>query len=101
MKGLLLEILEHLDTAGPSTPGDTVAAVGAPRYRVLAAFHCLEEMGLVVPLYSKGTYKIYQISELGRILLRAAASTGGLSLAIQEMLGSRITSKALEGEVED
>lgn len=86
MAGILLEILDHLNREGPQAPGDTVHAIGAPRYRVLAAFHCLEELGLAVPLYSKGSYRIYQITELGRQLLRKAEETGSLALALQNHL---------------
>ncbi|MCE4628414.1 MAG: hypothetical protein F7C34_04620 [Desulfurococcales archaeon] len=86
MPGLLVEILEYLEREGPQAPGDVVAALRAPRYRVLAAFHCLEELGLAVPLYSRGSYRIYQISEAGRQLLRQAQEQGGLALALQSAL---------------
>lgn len=86
MPGLLVEILEYLEREGPQAPGDVVAALRAPRYRVLAAFHCLEELGLAAPIYSRGSYKIYQVTEQGRALLRAAQETGGLAAAISELI---------------
>ena len=84
--GLLLRILERLEAEGPKAPGDMVVSLGAPRYRVLAAFHCLEELGLATTIYSKGSYKIYQITEQGRSLLRLAQETGNLSIALQGIL---------------
>jgi predicted ArsR family transcriptional regulator len=93
MKGLLQNILEYLEASGPQGPGDVVAALGAPRYRVLAAFHCLEELGLVSPLYSKGTYKIYRITGQGRLLLRIAQEQGDLSIALQSILEAGISDR--------
>lgn len=86
MRGLLASILELLDSEGPTSPGDAVISLGAPRYRVLSAFHCLEELGLVSALYSRGTYKIYTITERGRMLLKAAQETGGLASALDGLI---------------
>ena len=86
MRGLLFSILELLDNRGPTSPGDAVISLGAPRYRVLSAFHCLEELGLVSALYSRGTYKIYTITERGRIILRAAQEAGGLASALDNII---------------
>jgi predicted ArsR family transcriptional regulator len=88
--GTLTEILEVLESKGPQGPGDVVAALNTPRYKVLAAFHCLEELGLIVPLYSKGTYKIFQISETGRQVLKLAKEEGGLASAIEDLIVQRI-----------
>ena len=91
MRGLLISILELLDRDGPTSPGDAVISLGAPRYRVLSAFHCLEELGLAAPLYSRGTYKIYTITERGRMLLRAAQETGGLASALDSIIRTAMT----------
>ncbi len=82
---LILRVLELLRDHGPLGPGDAVAATGAPRYRVLAAFHCLEELGLARKIYERGTYKVYQISMAGEALLDAARSSG-LAGALEEAL---------------
>lgn len=76
MTGLAEKILEILDNKGTLAPGDVVALTGAPRYRVLAAFHCLEELGLIEKAYARGTYKIYQVTLLGRLLLQKAEGKG-------------------------
>ena len=85
MAGLLLRILQALDRQGPLAPGDAVSILGEPRYRVLSAFHCLEELGLASLVYSKGTYKIYQITLAGKELLRQAGEKG-LAAALEEAL---------------
>jgi len=85
MPGLLLRLLSLLDEEGPLAPGDAVARLGAPRYRVLSAFHCLEELGLASPVYEKANIKIYQISLAGKELLRQAGA-GGLASVIEEAL---------------
>ncbi|MEB3844073.1 MAG: hypothetical protein LRS48_00140 [Desulfurococcales archaeon] len=91
MTGLMVSLLEVLAEKGPLAPGDAVSLVGAPRYRVLAAFHCLEELGLAAPLYSKGSYKIYSITEQGRAMLRIAGEEGSLALALGKALEALYT----------
>ncbi len=93
-------ILELLEKEGPLSPGDAVAHRGAPRYKVLAAFQCLEELGLIAPLYKKGTYKIYQVTDAGVILRKASERSSiadQLYQAIQslEALGSHVGSEAV------
>ncbi len=75
---LARRILELLAERKALAPGDAVALTGEPRYRVLASFQCLEELGLIEKVYSRGTYKIYQLSMLGEKLLQKA---GAASLA--------------------
>lgn len=88
MPGLAERILEVLEEKGTLAPGDLVSITGEPRYRVLAAFHCLEELGLIAKVYSRGTYKIYQITSLGRMILRSAQGRG-LSYSLEKIvLGS-------------
>ncbi len=83
MAGLAHKILEIAHDRGPIAPGDAVAATGEPRYKVLAAFQLLEELGLLDKVYSRGTYKIYNISITGKVLLERAREEG-LARAIEE-----------------
>lgn len=76
MPGLAERILEILAARGTLAPGDVVALTGEPRYRVLASFHCLEELGLIEKVYARGTYKIYQITLIGRRLLEKSQGKG-------------------------
>jgi len=86
VQGLLARILALLREKGPMGPGDAVAALGEPRYRVLSAFHCLEELGLARKIYERGTYKVYTISLAGEALLEEAASGATLASIIEEAL---------------
>ncbi len=72
---LLLDILEVLVEEGPLSPGDVAARLRAPRYRVLSTFHCLKDLGLIREIYSKGSYRVYEVTIYGRYLLSAAAET--------------------------
>lgn len=62
---LVLEALEER----PRGPGDVVSLTSIPRYRVLAYFHLLEFFGFIDRVYSKGLYKVYVLTNLGRELL--------------------------------
>ena len=64
-----MEILSLVSEKGLLAPGDAASLLGAPRYRVLAAFHCLEELGLIEAVYKRGSYKVYRISRLGEEVL--------------------------------
>jgi predicted ArsR family transcriptional regulator len=86
MQGLLQRIMEVLSEEGPLTPGDVVVRLGAPRYRVLAAFHCLEELGLAAPIYSRGSTRIYTLTTTGRAALKIASEEGGLASVVQRIL---------------
>ena len=86
MAGLLLRILGLLRDKGPLAPGDAVTSLGEPRYRVLSAFHCLEELGLAAKIYERGTYKIYRITLAGETLLEKAAEEGAAHRVIEEAL---------------
>ena len=100
--GVVLRILESLEEAGVAGPGDLVAATGLPRYKVLAAVKCLEELGLVEPIYSKGSYRVYRLSRLGARLLEEARSGVSLPEALESGLSlsgvhSAPVSQAAEG----
>ncbi len=73
-------ILEALEKKGAANPGDIVAETGLPRYLVLAAFHVLHELGMIELIYSKGSHKVYRISEKGREYLHSEMITGGENL---------------------
>ncbi len=68
--GELKQILEALEEK-PRGPGDVVSLTGIPRYRVLAYFHLLEFFGFIDKVYSKGLYKVYILTSLGRELLES------------------------------
>lgn len=68
---VVLEVLRALREAGIASPGDLVASTGMPRYLVLSAFRCLEELGLVERVYAKGTHRAYRVSSLGLRILDA------------------------------
>lgn len=69
MRGSLYVVLKALESTSPASPGDIAKGVDLPRYRVLALFQVLEEAGLVEPIYSRGSYKIYVLTGLGRRVL--------------------------------
>jgi|ECHvirMinimDraft_2_1075157.scaffolds.fasta_scaffold12338_1 predicted transcriptional regulator len=63
-------ILEALE-GEMSNPGEVVIKTKLPRYEVLAAFHILEELDLVEVVYSKGSHKVYQLTNKGLEVLEA------------------------------
>ncbi|MCE4604818.1 MAG: helix-turn-helix domain-containing protein [Aeropyrum sp.] len=69
MAGLVYGLLRALESYSPASPGDLARRVDIPRYKVLSLMQALEELGLVEAVYSRGSYKIYVLSELGRSLL--------------------------------
>jgi len=60
----LLKILISLKNRIAS-PSDVIAVTGLPRYEVLAAFHILDALGLVEPVYVRGNYKLYRLTVEG------------------------------------
>ena len=95
MAGIVVAILREIGSEGPVSPGDAAARLGLPRYKVLAAFHVLEELGLIERVYSKGSYRIYSLTLAGRKLLEAVAR-GASPASIVE---SAILAAAEPGEV--
>ncbi len=71
----LKEILEVLVSQEFVSPGDVVVKTGLPRYLVLAAFQCLEALGLVEQVYSKGSYKVYTATIYARKVLELLRET--------------------------
>ncbi len=68
------------------SPGDAAQKLNAPRYKVLATIQCLSELGFLEPLYSRGSYKIYQISLLGKKALEKMNSEESLRDILEESL---------------
>lgn len=66
-----MEILEAIAAADLVSPGDIVVKTGLPRYLILAAFQCLEALGLIEQVYVRGSYKVYTITMHGRKVLEA------------------------------
>jgi DNA-binding MarR family transcriptional regulator len=75
-KSILETISRH-----PVNPGEIIVETGLPRYEVLAAVHVLEELGFIEKIYSRGTHKVYVLTEEGKRLLEAL-STGDYKLSI-------------------
>ena len=84
---LARRILELLYEREALAPGDAVAIIGEPRYKVLAAFQCLEELGFIERVYSRGTYKIFRLSLSGRALLEKAEAVELSTLLERVILG--------------
>lgn len=57
-----------------ASPSDIIAATGLPRYEVLAAFHILDALGLVEPVYVRGNYKLYRLTSEGSKVIEALSS---------------------------
>ena len=67
----LATILEAIVSRDVVSPGDVVVETGLPRYLVLAAFQCLEALGVIEPVFVKGSYKVYSATIYARKLLEA------------------------------
>lgn len=81
---VLLEVkrvLEVLESKAMSA-SDVVAATGLPRYKVLAYMQLLEALGFLDKVYSRGTYRVYTLSGLGRELLGVLRSSGVVHLVV-------------------
>lgn len=70
----LRAILEVIVSKDVVSPGDAVVETGLPRYLVLAAFQCLEALGVIEPVFVKGSYKVYSATIYARKLLEALKS---------------------------
>ena len=78
----LKQILEALEEK-PRGPGDVVSLTSIPRYRVLAYFHLLEFFGFIDKVYSKGLYKVYILTNLGRELLEGLRKGVEVKIALE------------------
>ena len=66
-----------------ASPSDVIASTGLPRYEVLASFHILEAMNIIEVVYTRGNYKLYRLSEVGRKLLEALQSNKEFELVVK------------------
>ncbi len=96
----LAEILEAIVGREYVSPGDVVVETGLPRYLVLAAFQCLEALGLVEQVYSRGSYKVYTATLYARRLLEAlrSGSEAPLLAALTAAPGVHKSGEAAEAE---
>ncbi len=78
---------------------DIVVATRLPRYRVLAYVQLLEAFGFIERIYSKGTYRVYSLTDLGKRLLEVLRK--GLDFKINVVVEENIASEASVGESVD
>ncbi len=68
-----------------ASPSDIISATGLPRYEVLASFHILDALGLVEPVYTRGNYKLYRLSNEGSKVIEALSSSKKIVIEIKVM----------------
>ncbi|GAB6148271.1 transcriptional regulator [Stetteria hydrogenophila] len=95
---LLVEVLRVFSELGAAGPGDVAAASRLPRYKVLAVVKCLEELGLVEPLYARGSYKVYRVSVAGERLLELAAEGVTLRDIVESAVLTHAKTPSASGE---
>ncbi|MDP8003070.1 MAG: transcriptional regulator [Caldisphaera sp.] len=86
MVTLVKSIIEVFADSGPMSPGDVAQKLSMPRYKILATIQCLYEFGFLDALYSRGSYKIYQLSVLGRKFLEKAKSEESIKELLEESI---------------
>ncbi|MGC9112668.1 transcriptional regulator [Acidilobus sp.] len=86
MSDPVIDLLELFKEKGPLSPGDVSQQLNMPKYKALAMVSCLSSMGLLEPLYIKGSYKIYKISLAGQQFLERAEKAGTAAAAMEELL---------------
>lgn len=89
---LVVEVLRALSDLGVAGPGDLVASTRIPRYKVLSIVKCLEELGLIEPIYAKGSYRVYRVTLAGSKLLELLASGATLRDVVERatLSGGRV-----------
>ncbi|BCU68680.1 hypothetical protein HS7_21170 [Sulfolobales archaeon HS-7] len=65
----LKRILEAFVNREVLNPGEAVVITSLPRYEVLAYFHIMEELDLIECIYSRGSHKVYQLTDKGKEVL--------------------------------
>jgi len=83
---IIKDILLNFEETGAMSPGDVAQKLNVPRYKVLATIQCLADLGFLDPLYSRGSYKIYQISLLGKKVLDKLKSEDSLKEILEESI---------------
>lgn len=86
MSDPIIDLLELFKEKGPLSPGDVSQQLNMPKYKALAMVSCLSNMGLLEPLYVKGSYKIYKISLVGQQFLEKAGKAGTAAAAMEDIL---------------
>ncbi len=81
----LIRILEVVTSRELVAPSDVVVETGLPRYTVLAYIQCLEALGVVEPVYVKGSHKLYTATPAAEKLLKALRE--GVKRPIEALLG--------------
>lgn len=79
---LVLEAIKK----GHINPGEAVIYTGLPRYEVLALFHILEELKLIEIIYSKGSHKVYKLTEKGEEILEALQKDLEIEITVKKDL---------------
>ncbi len=82
------------------SPSDVVIATGLPRYSVLAMFQCLEAMGFVRPVYSRGSYKLYSATIYAKKLLEILENGYDVAEFIISSRGEAPSNSSLEESIE-
>ncbi len=77
----LITIVKALARKDVVSASDIVLETGLPRYYVLAVIQCLEALGFIELVYSRGSYKLYAPRPALERLLQALES--GSDIAIQ------------------
>ncbi len=91
MGELVIDVIKAFKDSEAMSPGDVAQKLGIPKYKALSLVSCLSEMGFLEPLYSRGSYKIYRLSELGEALLQEVEGGRELRDIIEEALGRGAT----------
>jgi DNA-binding IclR family transcriptional regulator len=93
---LIVDVLSAFRSDGPMSPGDVAQRLGIPKYKALVTVSCLAELGLLEPLYARGSYKIYKLSSLGGIVLERLKESKSMKELFQEALEDDLA-KSTEG----
>ena len=82
---LMYEIEIVLDAIknGALSPGDVVVKTNLPRYEVLALFHIIEGLGLIEPIYSKGSHKAFRLTKKGEEVLEGLKKGYEIDLVVR------------------
>lgn len=78
----LLKILSSLKNRIAS-PSDIIAVTGLPRYEVLAAFHILEALDFIEPVYVRGNYKLYRLTIEGEKVVDTLSSGKKIRIEVE------------------
>ncbi len=98
MGELIVDVIRAFRDSEAMSPGDVAQKLGVPKYKALSLVSCLSEMGLLEPLYSKGSYKIYRLSELGSALLDEIEAGRSLRDLLEEALGRHLQRHEIKSE---